>query len=97
MTKRAKQSPVAAWSIRRTDNLDQMIAKARRDDAALFKQSSDLLDGLAQLLRTVGDDAGALYVASVAGQLSWKSQTSRCSQKDAVATNRSYDAACNAS
>ena len=60
------------WVVKRSGNLDRMIAEARADDPALFSRSMELLDALARLLSSVGDEAGALYAASLARLLEEK-------------------------
>jgi hypothetical protein len=60
------------WSVKRSGNLDRMLAEARRDDGALYGRSTEMLDALSGLLTTVGDEAGALYVASLARLLEQK-------------------------
>lgn len=72
MTKLSKPGDLADWAAKRAGNLDRMLATARKDDAELYKQSMVQLDTLSQLLTRVGDDAGALYVASLARLLESK-------------------------
>lgn len=72
MTKLSKPSDLADWAAKRAGNLDRMLATARKDDAEIYKQSMVQLDTLSQLLTRVGDEAGALYVASLARLLESK-------------------------
>jgi len=72
VTKLSKPGDLADWASKRAGNLDRLLAQARRDDADLYKQSMVQLDVLSQLLTSVGDEAGALYVASLARLLESK-------------------------
>ena len=63
---------LAKWASKRAGNLDRMLEEAKTDDSRLFSYSSTMLDALATALTTVGDDAGSLYVASLARLLDGK-------------------------
>jgi hypothetical protein len=72
VTSRTNWTITQRWAVKRAGNLDRMIAEAKKDDAVLFKQSTILLDALSQLLTGLGDEAGALYAASLARLLDAK-------------------------
>jgi hypothetical protein len=60
------------WAAKRVVNLHRMLAKAKKDDAALFEGAMRMLDALSRLLTGVGDEAGSLYAASLARLLERK-------------------------
>jgi hypothetical protein len=72
VTKLSKPGDLADWAVKRAGNLDRMLSSARKSDADLYKQSMVQLDVLSKLLTSVGDEAGALYVASLARMLESK-------------------------
>lgn len=74
MTKLSKPGDLANWALKRAGNLDRMLTRARRDDADLYKQSMVQLDVISRLLTSVGDEAGAIYVASLARLLENKAR-----------------------
>jgi hypothetical protein len=77
VTKLSKPSDLADWAAKRAGNLDRLLAEARRNDADLYKQSMVQLDVLAQLLAGVGDEAGALYISSLARLLEDRARSKR--------------------
>ena len=76
-TKLSTPSAEVAWAGKRARNLDSMLKKVQNDDVALFTYSTAMLDVLANLLTGVGDDAGALYVSSLARRLEGIAQRAR--------------------
>jgi hypothetical protein len=74
---RLQSGPLTDWVTRRVGNLDRMLGEADKDAAALFTQAAVLLGAIAQLLTSLGDEAGSLYASSLAQMLGQHSSLKR--------------------